>query len=216
MRLRNKKSEWLKRSIKVLGINMSIQRFLVVVVFVCIVYILIFELSEKHSCLLVDHKYGYSIEYPSNRVVHVFGELGNHNHIDQKARFYPRTLPFLQTSVINIYWTDELKNTADAIRSWGEEQLRNDWLFTSRLESVTIGQANYEAWTATFRRDSWQNQHYYIPRKNGAFLIEFTQLGSSDDLDFIESQMLDSFLISDTFITDDATAFQQRTIDCIH
>lgn len=208
-------SKWLKRSIKVLGISMSIQRFLVVVVFVSIVYFAIFELSENHLCLLVDHKYGYSIEYPANRVVNVFGELGNHNHIDQKARFYPRTLPFLQTSVVNIYWTEELKSTTDAMHSWGKEQLRDDWIATSRLEPVTIGQANYEAWTATFRRDSWQNQHYYIPRKNGAFLIEFIQLGNQDDLDLIEIQMLGSFLISDTFITDKATSFQQRTIDCI-
>jgi len=194
---------------------MSAQRFLAIVIIACVVYIIFYKLSEKHWCLLIDHNYGYSIEFPANRVVDTFGERGNHGFRDQKAIIFPRTLAFLQTNMVNIYWTNELKNTNEAIRSWGREQFANDWKLTSDLELIQVGQSNYEAWTMTFRRGSWQSQYYYIPRENGAFLIEFTQLGNQSHLNSIETHMLTSFLINDAFITDRASSFERRTIECI-
>jgi hypothetical protein len=179
-------NKWLKHPITVLGKRMPLQRFLFFVLIACIAYFVFFEVSEKHYCLLIDHNYGYSIEFPANRVVHVFGELGNHSHIDQKARFYPRTLPFLQTSAVNIYWTDETKDSVELMRSWGTDQFSDDWQPTSGLKPVLVGQGNYEAWTTTFRRDSWQSRHYYIPSENGTFLIEFTQLGTQNHLNAIK------------------------------
>jgi hypothetical protein len=207
-------NKWLKHPITVFGKRMPLQRFLFFVLIACIVYFVFFEVSEKHYCLLIDHNYGYSIEFPANRVVHVFGKLGNHGWVDEKAVFYPRTLPFLQTSAVNIYWTDETKDSVELMRSWGTDQFSDDWQPTSGLKPVLVGQGNYDAWTTTFRRDSWQSRHYYIPSENGTFLIEFTQLGTQNHLNAIKNRMVASFLIDEAFTTDKEIYYQGRTIDC--
>ncbi len=207
-------NEWLKHPITLFGKRMTLQRFLIFIMIACIVYFIFFKVSEKHYCLLIDHNYGYSIEFPANRVVHVFGELGNHSHIDEKAHFYPRTLEFLVTSSASVYWTEEVKDSVELAYSWGADQFRDDWQSTSGLKPVLVGQGSYEAWTTTFRRDSLQSRHYYIPNENGTFLIEFTQLGTQNHLNAIKNHMVASFLIDDAFTTDKEIHYQGRTIDC--
>lgn len=204
----------LNRPVTVFGKKMPLKRFLFYIFLVSIAYFIFFEVSERHWCLLIDHKYGYSIEFPANRSVQTFGSLGNHNLVDEKAVFAPRTLQFLITNSTSIYWSEERKDSIEEMQSWGAAQFNDNWRPTSGLRRVLVGQDYYESWTATFRRDGWRRRQYYVPSENGTFLIEFIEWGEQNHLNSIKNHMVASFIIDDEYINE-GDSFQNRTIDCI-
>lgn len=149
---------------------------------------------------LVSEQYGYTLEYPANWFMNVYGDRGSRGSVYLRSSFGH----FLTSAGVNVHEQPMENRELEQVATWGEEIINRlggyNW---SDLEEVEIGQGNYPALVRTYTRNDFFGRHlsfkvFYIATEEHAFAFEFSAYAWRYDREIaLFEHMLNSFQLTE-------------------